>query len=245
MQRLSVDFHQEFCYTLLSFHKLGRSVMKRSVLRVLLIAGLFMVVLISSNITIAQELTTIQLPKPKTEGGMPLLDVLMKRQSVREYSTKPLSEQILSNLLWAAFGITRPESGKRTAPSAHNWQEIDIYVAMEKGLYLYDFKDHVLRPVLAKDIREVTGRQPFVKDAPVNLIFVADYNRMGDSPTTEKEKYSTVDTGFISQNVYLFCTSEGLATVVRGLVDREALAKAMHLESHQKVTYAQTVGYPK
>jgi SagB-type dehydrogenase family enzyme len=135
--------------------------------------------------------------------------------------------------------------GKRTAPSAKNWQEIDIYVAMAEGLYVYEAKTHVLQPVLAGDIRAMTGRQSFAADAPVNLVYVADLGRMGKASKEEQEIYSAADTGFISENVYLFCASEGLATVVRGSVDRETLAKAMRLRADQKIILAQTVGYPK
>jgi SagB-type dehydrogenase family enzyme len=173
------------------------------------------------------------------------MQVLKARRTSREFSDQELSLQVLSDMLWAAFGINRPESGKRTAPSAVNWQEIDIYVAKEAGLYLYDARANVLWPVLAEDIRSATGEQAFVGNAPVNLVFVADYSRMGLASEEAKDFYSAADTGFISQNVYLFCASEGLATVVRGLIDREALAERMGLRSNQKIILAQTVGYPK
>jgi SagB-type dehydrogenase family enzyme len=126
-----------------------------------------------------------------------------------------------------------------------NWQEIDIYVATAEGLYVYDAKDHVLIPVLSQDIRPMTGKQEFVKDAPVNLIYVADLSRMGSASKEDGELYAASDTGFISQNVYLYCASEGLATVVRGSIDRQALAKAMKLRTDQKVILAQSVGYPE
>jgi SagB-type dehydrogenase family enzyme len=193
----------------------------------------------------ADEAKTIQLPAPQTTGGMPLMDALMARHSSREYAPEPLPPQELSNLLWAAFGINRPEKGLRTAPSARNWQEIDVYAAMADGLYLYDAKANALRLVLARDIREATGGQPFVKDAPVNLVFVADYKKMGDIPKEAKDSYSAADAAFISENVYLYCASAGLATVVRGAVNKEALGKAMELGADQKVVFAQTVGYPK
>jgi nitroreductase len=179
------------------------------------------------------------------EGGRPLMLVLKDRKSSRTFSAEELPLQVFSNMLWAAFGINRPESGKRTAPSAVNWQEIDIYVATVDGLYLYDAKANTLEPVLAEDIRAMTGTQAFVKDAPVNLIYVADYSRMGRASTERKDFYSATDTGFISQNVCLFCASEGLATVVRGLVDKPALAKKMRLRTDQKIILAQSVGYPK
>jgi len=191
------------------------------------------------------ELQTIDLPKPQTDGGKPLMQALKERSSLREFSPEKLSPQMLSNLLWAAFGINRPDSGRRTAPTASNRQEIDIYVAMAEGLYLYDAKAHQLQPVLAEDLRALTGTQPFVRDAPVNLIFVADFSKMGKSSDENKVFYSAADTGFISQNVYLFCASEGLATVVRGSVDKPGLAAAMKLRPEQRVILAQTVGYPK
>ncbi len=197
-----------------------------------------------ANSTPPQELKTIQLPKPQTDGGKPLMQILKSRKSSRQFSSEKLPAQVLSNMLWAAWGINR-EDGKRTAPSARNMQEIDVYVAMEEGLYLYDAKAHALIGILAKDIREATGKQPFVKEAPINLVYVADFSKMGKSSADQKEFYAAADTGFISQNVYLYCTSEGLATVVRGMVDKPALATAMKLRSDQKIILAQTVGYPK
>lgn len=191
-----------------------------------------------------QQLKSIELPKPQTEGGKPLMQVLKDRQTSRQFSPEKLPPQELSNLLWAAFGINRPESGKRTAPSARNWQEIDIYVATADGLYLYDAKPHALKTVLAEDIRAATGGQPFVASAPVNLIFVADFTKMGNSEESDKILYSAADTGFISQNVYLYCASEGLATVVRGSVNRDQLKEAMKLRPEQRIVLAQTVGYP-
>ena len=198
-----------------------------------------------ANVSWAETLETISLPEPDTSGGRPLMQVLKARRTSREFSDQDLSLQVLSDMLWAAFGINRSESGKRTAPSAVNWQEIDIYVAMEPGLYLYNAGENVLQPVLAEDIRSATGQQAFVAHAPVNLIFVADYSRMGSASEEAKDFYSAADTGFISQNVYLLCASEGLATVVRGLIDRESLAKRMGLRSDQKIILAQTVGFPK
>jgi SagB-type dehydrogenase family enzyme len=198
-----------------------------------------------SALAMAEEPKPIKLPAPRMEGGKPLMQALKDRQTVRDFAPDKLSPQVLSDLLWAAFGINRPESGKRTAPSAVNWQEIDVYVALEEGLYLYDAKANQLVPVLAQDIRGATGPQPFVAGAPVNLIFVADYTRMGDADEETKRFYSGCDTGFISQNVYLFCASEGLGTVVRGYVDKESLAKVMNLPATQHIVLAQTIGYPK
>jgi SagB-type dehydrogenase family enzyme len=211
----------------------------------LLASSLVAVSFLCATIPFAETLKPIPLLKPHVDGGRPRMQVLKDRSSSRSFSTEKLPLQVLSNLLWAAFGINRPDSGKRTAPSAVNWQEVDIYVATFDGLYLYDARAHQLQPILSEDIRAMTGRQPFVKEAPVNFIYVADFSRMGTASKEDKEFYSAADTGFISENVYLFCASEGLATVVRGSVDREALAKAMKLRPDQKIILAQTIGYPK
>ena len=195
-------------------------------------------------LAVAQELKPVPLPPPETSGGKPLMQVLMDRHSTREFSNQKLSPQMLSNLLWAAFGMNRPD-GKRTAPSAMNLQEIDIYVFTQDGLYVYDAKANALDAVLAQDVRAATGTQSFVKDAAVNLVYVADLGKTGGGGGEDQILYTAADTGFIAQNVYLLCASEGLATVVRGSVDRAALAKLMKLRPNQKIILAQTVGYPK
>jgi SagB-type dehydrogenase family enzyme len=196
-------------------------------------------------LVLAQETpNTIQLPKPDTSGGKPLMQVLKARKTSRSFSSEKLKMQDLSNLLWAAFGINRPD-GHRTAPSAMNWQEIDLYAATDDGLYLYDAKNHVLKQILKDDIRAKTGTQGFVKDAPLNLIYVADAARMSKASDEDKIRYPAADAGFIAENVYLYCASAGLATVVRASIDRPALAKAMNLRPEQTIVLAQTVGYPQ
>ena len=200
-------------------------------------------VLVCASWGFAQDAKTIKLPEPKMDGGKPLMEVLKERKTIRSFSTEKLSDQVLSNLLWAAWGVNRPD-GRRTSPSASNMQEIEIYVAKEDGLYLFDAKEHSLELVLEEDLREKTGTQKFVKEVPVNLVYVADFARMKLTGQM-KEFYSAADTGFISQNVYLFCTSEGLGTVVRGLVNRKALGEAMKLRPDQRVILSQSVGYPK
>jgi SagB-type dehydrogenase family enzyme len=172
------------------------------------------------------------------------MQVLKERKSVRAFSSQDLSEQTLSNLLWAACGINRPD-GRRTAPSAMNRQEIDIYVVTAKGAWLYDAKEHLLKPVAAGDLRTLAGTQEWVKEAPVNLVYVADTAKMGGGDEEARTLYSGADTGFIAQNVYLYCASEELATVVRASVDRPALSKALGLRPEQKIILAQTVGHPK
>ncbi len=196
-------------------------------------------------LALAQERKPIELPSPQTDGGKPLMQALKDRHTSREFSSDKLSPQILSNLLWAAFGVNRADSGKRTAPSAMNWQEIAIYVATAEGLYIYDAHGNKLDPILNKDVRADTGTQDFVKEAPVNLIYVADLAKTGRANAEDTALYTGADTGLIAQNVYLFCASEGLATVVRGSVNRPALAKVLRLRPDQKITLAQTVGYPR
>ncbi|MCU0581621.1 MAG: SagB/ThcOx family dehydrogenase [Syntrophales bacterium] len=170
---------------------------------------------------------------------------MKERKSSRDFNTRRLPKRVLSNLLWAANGINRSATGGRTAPSAMNQQEIDIYVATAEGLFLFDAKGHQLQPVLKQDIRALTGQQAYIQDAPVNLIFVADLARMSRTSSENRDLYAAVDTGFISQNIYLYCASEGLATVVRGGIDRAMLAAVMKLRPEQKIILAQSVGYPK
>ncbi len=191
------------------------------------------------------EISKITLPPPEKSGGKPLMEVLQARRSTREISSKPLPPQTLSNLLWAATGVNRPETGKRTAPSARDRREIDIYVVTAEGAYRYDNHEHTLTGVAAGDLRPLAGKQDFVFIAPVNLIFVADYMKMPDLDSEQQLIYSSTDTGFIVQNVYLFCASAGLAAVVRGSVDRASLGKALGLEAHQRIILAQTVAYPE
>ena len=186
---------------------------------------------------------TKKLPDPDKTGGKPLMQALAARHSSRSFSRTELSDEVLSNLLWAAFGVNRPD-GKRTAPSAMNWQEIDIYVAVADGLYVYDAGAHALNLVSAEDVRAATGTQSFVADAPVNLVYVADLAKMGSASDENKTIYSAADTGFIAQNVYLFCASEGLSAVVRGSIDKPALGEKLNLRSDQMIILAQTVGYP-
>ena len=193
----------------------------------------------------AQEPKPVQLPPPQTDIGKPLMQALKLRQTSRSFDSKALPLQELSNLLWAADGINRPDSGRRTAPSAMNWQEVDVYVALPEALYLYEPKTHSLTPVVAKDLRQATGTQDFVKDAPLNLVYVVDPTRMNRGSEADNSLFSAADVGFIAQNVYLYCASQGLAVVVRGSVDRPSLSQAMKLRPGQRIMLAQTVGYPK
>ena len=173
------------------------------------------------------------------------MQVLHERKSSREFSPRELPAQELSNILWAAFGINRPETDGRTAPSAMNMQEIDVYAVLAGGLYRYEAKNNALSRIHGDDIRDLAGAQPFVKDAPLNIILVADYSRTAKAPDDKKKLYVNADAAFISENIYLYCASAGLATVVRARVDRQVLAKAMRLGPDQEIIFAQTVGYPK
>ena len=204
--------------------------------------SMWLVVLMTASCVLAQDLKPVTLPQPQTDGGRPLMQVLKERKTTREFAPDKLPPQVLSNLLWAAFGVNRPD-GRRTAPSAMNRQEIDIYVATGDGLFVYNAQGNRLDPVLAQDVRAATGTQPFPASAPLDLVYVADFAKAGSEPNADL--YTAADSGFIAQNVYLYCASEGLATVVRGSVDRAALAKAMKLRPDQKIILAQTVGYPK
>jgi nitroreductase len=187
---------------------------------------------------------SIALPEPVRHGGMPLMDALAKRHSGREFARRELPLPMLSGLLWAAYGVNRKDGG-RTAPSALNAQEIDVYVALPSGAYLYDAATNALQRVAASDLRSVTGYQDFVDEAPLDLVFVADHARMKLVPVAQRESYASAAAGAISQNVYLFAAANGLATVIRAWIDRGAIADALGLTHDQQVLLSQTVGYPK
>lgn len=187
---------------------------------------------------------SINLLPPDTQGGIPLMEALRERASRRDFSSQALPDALLSSLLWAANGINRAADGGRTAPSALNAQEIDIFVALPAGAYRYEASGHRLQLVATTDLRRVTGYQDFVDTAPVDLVYVADYTRMSRAPVAQRESLASVAAGAIAQNVYLFCASAGLSTVLRAWIDRLALADALGLTHDQQVLLSQTVGYP-
>jgi nitroreductase len=203
---------------------------------------------------LAQDLKPVVLPAPQTRGGKPLMQALQERKSTREFTSQKLSLQVLSNLLWAGCGINRGEpkekvdahhDGRFTAPVRGNRVGLDIYAVTADGAYVYDAKGNVLTPVVSGDLRKLTGVVEYVGEAPLNLVYVADYSKLGDWDEATKTIASNTNTGFISQNVYLFCASEGLGTVVRSSVPRDELSKALKLRPDQRITLAQTVGYIK
>jgi len=194
----------------------------------------------------AQDIT---LPTPDKTGGKPLMQALNERGSTRNFTGDKLSMQQLSDLLWAGWGINRQADNKRTAPSSNNRQEIDIYVALQEGLYLYDAQLNTLKQIHSRDIRKLTGTQDFVGDAPVNLVFVADLARRGkkeEDPITDSDLLSSwANTGFIAQSIYLYCASEDLGCVIRAMIPRDLLAPEMGLRSTQRIILAQSLGFPK
>ncbi|MDO9541751.1 MAG: nitroreductase family protein [Kiritimatiellia bacterium] len=211
--------------------------------KVLLSVSLFVLSFVIAGAA-EQKLEPIKLPAPQMDKGHPLMQALKSRQSLRNISPDKLPLQEMGNILWAARGINRPESGKLTAPTPSNMQELDVYVALPEGLYLYDAKEHILAPMLNEDLRPFAGKQKFVQTAPVVLIYTADFDKMTKASEENKIFYSATDTGFISQNVYLYCASEGLATVVIGMVDKPQLHEKMKLRPAQHVILTQPVGKP-
>ncbi len=179
----------------------------------------------------------IKLDNPNKSGGKPLMQALSERKSNREFQSKELPVSVLSDLLWAANGFNRPAN--RTAPTANDRQEIELYVTLKSGVYWYDAKNQLLKLIKSGDYRESTGSQDIVATAPLNVIFVVDMNK------TSSREYAYTGCGFIAQNIYLFAASEGLGAVTRGWYDKDILAKLLNLSSHEEVLLTQSVGYPE
>jgi nitroreductase len=209
---------------------------------ILLLAFLFLCFLF---VLYPQDNNSIQLPSPQKDIGKPLMQVLNSRQSTRTFSDKPLPLQEISNLLWAAFGINRVDQGKRTAPSARNWQDIIIYVFISEGVYIYNTNENKLDKVGRTDLRELTGAQDFVKTAPLNLVYVSDQSKMGSASKEDKMMYSGADAAFIAQNVNLYGSSQDLGVVVRAMINKKVLAEKLNLKPDQIIVLAQTIGYKK
>jgi len=188
--------------------------------------------------------SAIRLPAPGWEGNATLQKALQERKTVREFTGEPLAKEKLSGLLWAGFGINRPDTGHRTAPSAMNSQELDVYVALPEGVFVYDPKAGELRPVLGQDVRGKTTGAAFGTNSAAVLLFVADFSKQTKARPESKELYATFDAGCIVQNIYLYCASEKLGAVVYDL-DRKAAGEALKLLPDQHVIMAQAVGVPK
>ena len=186
----------------------------------------------------------IALLAPRLDLPAPLMKALADRRSTRDFAGRPLDLRLLSDLLWAADGVNRKDSGKRTAPTAMNRQDLDVYAATADGLYLYDAKAHALAPVLSQDVRALAGKQGFVASAPLDLIYVSDLSKVPGTEREEKLLMAGAHAGFVSQNVYLYCAAVGLATVVRAYIDKPKLAAAMKLAADDVIVLSQTVGYP-
>ena len=200
--------------------------------------------LLPAGATCFAQPETVSLPPAQTRGGKPLMEALQQRQTLREFKPDAVPLQTLADLLWAGYGINRPGTGRRTAPSAMNTQEVDIYIALREGVYLYQPQHQSLKLVSARDIRAQTGGGDFAKVAPVNLIYVADLSRFNQAEPESRRFYAAFDAGCISQNVYLYCASAGLATVVHEL-DRKPLIAALNLKPDQQIILAQAVGFSK
>jgi SagB-type dehydrogenase family enzyme len=193
----------------------------------------------------AQELSVIKLDAPDKTGGKAVLKAIAERKSDREFATDKLKPNDLSTLLWAANGINRAD-GKRTAPSANNAQDVDIYVILEEGAYLYDPKEHALMPVAAGDYRAaVAGGQDFVKAAPVSLVLVSDLTRLSKEPNEGTKLTGAVDVGIVSQNINIVASGLGLYTVPRGSMNKDELKKVLKLKDTQYIGLNNPVGYPK
>lgn len=205
--------------------------------------GFVLICTLIINQGIAQEIT--KLPEPDKTGGKPLMQALNERQSSRDFIDKDLTRQQLSDLLWAAYGINRPDAGKHTIPTSRNVQDMEIYVTTKDGAFLYLPKEHALQKVLDNDIRELTGKQDFVKVAAVNLVYVSDFSKAGNGSDEVKTMTAATHCGFIGQNIYLYCASEGLISVFRAYIDNAEIAKALNLSETKHVIYCQTVGYSK
>lgn len=195
-----------------------------------------------STIALNLETDIVVLPPPSLFPSLTLEHALKNRRSWRAFLPDALSLEMLSALLWAGFGVNRAERGGRTAPSAHDLQEIEVFAVLPEGAFRYDATNHRLLLVKAEDLRKDTGLQDFVATAPLNLVYVADFARMHGARPEEREFLAGADAGCIAQNVYLFCACVGLATVVRGLIDRRRLASALGLSPTERVALAQSVG---
>ena len=181
----------------------------------------------------------IKLPPPNITGGLPLMETLSKRETNRNFSQDEISTQKLSDLLWAAFGVNRP-NGRRTAPSARNVQETDIYVFIKSGVYIYLPEKNILKQVITEDCRTKLPKQEGFTDCPLLILLVTNYDKMDNFKPEDRDFYGAVDAGYISQNIYLYCTSENLSTCAIGMIYREELKNLLHFNG--KAIIAHSIG---
>jgi SagB-type dehydrogenase family enzyme len=215
-----------------------------TLLKRLIMAAMLAVVASYGTPALAADETEVKLSAPRMEGGLPLFQALKERKSTKEFSKQPLTNETLSNLLWAAYGVNRPDTGMRTAPSAKNKQEVHVYALTAEGAYLYDAAANRLKLVGKGDLRKTTGTPDSAGGPPVELVYVADFEQSAGKEEAEKRMYASITTGCVIQNVYLFCASEKLATVTRVISNSDALAQALGLTKNQWPVMAQSVGFP-
>lgn len=203
-----------------------------------------MMMLITGSLS-GQVLQEIKLNAPDMERGLTIMKAFEKRASATSFSSRELSLQDLSDLLWASAGINRPENGKRTSPTAVNAQDIDVYVLMKSGAYLYDAKTHTLMGVAAGDNRKmVSERQANFANAPVMLVLVSDISRFRGDDKDLKLTWAAMDAGIVSQNIAIFCAGTALVTRPRASMDTEGLKKLLELSATQYPLLNNPVGYP-
>ena len=207
---------------------------------------LFGFLLLAGNSVFCQQLPSIKLPEPSLKPDKLFMQTIKERKSSREFAEKNLSLQDLSNVLWCSNGINRPENDHRTAPSAMNKQDVDVYAVLKDGIYLYDAKKHELSPVVEGDFRKDAGMQDWVGKAPLNLIYVSDLAKLDFAKEREAQVMTAgIDAGHCSQNVYLYCAAAKLSAVIRTSVDKKKMSEILKLRPQQIVIAGQTVGYPK
>ena len=204
------------------------------------------IILISGGIMSADTLNPVKLPSPSISRSYLLETALKERKSSRDFADRELTLQELSDILWCANGINRPDSGGRTSPSAMNKQDIEIYVFLKNGAYCYDYRGNTLQPVAAGDFRAKLGMQPYVATAPLNLIYVSDLSKFSFTGDREMKMITAgIDAGHCSQNVYLYCAAAHIGVVVRTSVDKKAVGEILKLKGEATVIMGQTIGYPR
>jgi len=217
----------------------------KKMMGLLVLLGMVFQMMLPMNTAMAEDLTTIKLGAPEMDKGMSVIQALKERKSVRSFTDRQLTLQEVSNLLWAADGISR-EDGRRTAPSWANYQEFDIYVMRSDGVYVYEPKNQELIPVAAGDYQKYAGTQSYVTTASINLFFVADLDKIkAGADENAKLMIANMDVGYISENVALYSTSVGMASVPRAGMKKEELVQIFKLRPEQKIILAHSVGYPQ